>query len=117
MFLSISNITKLLLVGPDSYREKCYSSLEMDRTNDEKSSDHNLLAKDFPLIKNVRTSKYFIEGYTIYTLNIHSGWYQWPYDTFEKHLVIAMSNQDMIIPISAGARRSDKEKTWKRNNS
>ena len=94
----------------------------MNTTIDEKCSGRKLLATDFPHIKNVRTSEYFIEGYTIYTLNIHFSWYQWPYKTFEKsftqdHLATAMSNPDMIIPISAGARRSDKEKTWKRNNS
>ena len=101
----------------DSYKEICYPSVELSTTNDQKCSGRKLLATDFPHIKNVRTSEYFIEGYTIYTLNIHFGWYQWPYDRFEKtftqdHLAIAMSNPDMIIPTNAGTRRSNKDKQW-----
>ena len=75
-FSVLATSPKLLLVDADSQKEICYSSVEMNTTIDEKCSGRKLLATDFPHIKNVRTSEYFIEGYTIYTLNIHFGWYQ-----------------------------------------
>ena len=87
MFLSISEITQLLLVDADSYKEICYPSVELSTTNDQKCAGRKLIATDFHLNKNVRTPEYFIEGYTIYTLNIFFAWYQWPYDTFEKFLL------------------------------
>ena len=86
----------------------------MDTPTTRKSSCPKNVFQDFSKNKHVRKSNYFIDGYTIYTLNIHFGWYQWQYDKFEKsfsreHLAIAMSNPDNIIWISPGARRKVKD--------
>ena len=74
-----------------------------------KSSSFKLQAIEFLPIKDLRTSESYIEGYTIYTLNIRFGWYKWPHDTFDEcftrgHLAVAMINPDKRKPISAGAR-------------